>query len=565
MNRFNATKNLLLLVPLFVGALAFPAISRAANKNILVYFCDCDAWGTDCGTNFVAALQADPTNTVTAYNVSDGCTPGGPYTGAYYCPGANATSPGPNGEVWNNYDQVWDVRYVNQNSVCPPTGTNIFPDYFGPCWQTTAQDYLTNYCGSLFMLAENSGFESRWYGELQLIVTLGGVGAAFTLCPGPDGQGFGSLAGNLPVINLPGAASVGFADEGGIPNTLLNGTSFVNVAGSNYTDGVARSASAGWNGSAGNFTNESGCNLGKASIFFDMDNWAGGYPSGGVQPTYAQALANWFGVRACTCNTNTPTPTPAATNTFTVTPSPTSTATPSPTNTPVNSFTFTNTPTVTSTLTPAPSVSFQKLASSSTAQPGNDLTYTFDLTVTGNTATNVQVEDVLPNGLVFQSSGSVPAGGTSNFTPPNTVTVDWTSLAPGSYSMTVQVAVNGNVASGSITNIADLTFTGQPAAQSASAIVSISAPLNVWPNPFNPTYAWDHELRASVVPAGGQMFIFSVSGELVWNSQPLQTAGEIDWYGKNNKDILVSTGTYYYVIQQNGKNLLVGKLLVLMD
>lgn len=567
---FFFTKNIFISTA-FLLASAVPMSANAANKKILVYYCDCDAWGTDCGNNFVAALQADATNTVTAIDASDGCTPGGPYTGAYYCPGANATSAGPNGEIWNNYDQVWDVRYINQNSVCPPSGTNEFPDYFGSCWQTTAQDYLTNYCGSLFMLAENSGFESRWYGEMQLLMTLGGVSASFTLCPGANGNGFGSEDANLPVINLPGATQVGFADEGGIPNGLLNGTSFVNVAGTQYADGVARSAAAGWNGSAGAFTSESGCNLGKASIFFDMDDWAGGYPAGGLQPTYAQALANWFGVRNCSCNTPTPTPTPTITASPTNTPSPTATFTPMFSFTPTNTITPTFTPTITFTMTPTPTatpvanVTILESVSPSTAQPGDTLTYTITVVVTGASATNVVVMDTLPNTETFVSFGTVSNGVPSFNAGSSQLT--WTlstPLAPGSYQLIYQATVNNNVASGTITNTANLTYLGLASPLTSSASVSISSSLHVWPNPFNPNLAVGGVFKASVVPAGAEMDIYSISGEMVW-SKTSKDGGEIDWAGINNNQVQVSTGTYYYVIHLGTKNLLVGKVLVLMS
>ena len=98
--------------------------------------------------------------------------------------------------------------------------------------------------------------------------------------------------------------------------------------------------------------------------------------------------------------------------------------------------------------------------------------------------------------------------------------------------------------------------------------ITIPAGLHVWPNPFNPQYAWPGNgvglFRAYMVPSGATMSIYTVSGELVvklGEDQP----GYIDWNGKNTKGIPVSAGVYYYVIQNNNSKLLSGKVLVLRD
>jgi hypothetical protein len=89
--------------------------------------------------------------------------------------------------------------------------------------------------------------------------------------------------------------------------------------------------------------------------------------------------------------------------------------------------------------------------------------------------------------------------------------------------------------------------------------------LNVWPNPFDPKYAVDGLLKVYKVPGGSCMCIYSLTGELVVQ---VPASGEwIYWNGTNNYNVPVSSGIYYYVIQDKcpgGATLLKGKLLVIM-
>lgn len=284
---------------IFVGFFITFSWSSASARTVLVYYCQCDAWGTSVGQNIIAGLKTDPQNNVTQIDISNG----GTNCSTPYCPGANASTAGPKGEIWKNFDQVWDIRYVNTPVACPPGAPNS--DFFASCWQTTAQDYVSNYCGNLFMLSENSGFSSRWYGNEQLLQTLGAVAAGFVLCPtGSNANDYGSDAGDLTVNNLPGSTQAYFADEGGIPDSLLNGTSFVDVPASSYGSSQQRSAAAGWSGAA-QLKNLSGCKVGKVSTYYDMDGWdTGNYtgPETNVQNAYVTALADWFGSASCPCN-----------------------------------------------------------------------------------------------------------------------------------------------------------------------------------------------------------------------------------------------------------------------
>lgn len=94
--------------------------------------------------------------------------------------------------------------------------------------------------------------------------------------------------------------------------------------------------------------------------------------------------------------------------------------------------------------------------------------------------------------------------------------------------------------------------------------------LNVWPNPFDPLYAWPGNgvgfFRAYMVPSGATMSIYTISGELVIKlGEDPDYPGYIDWNGKNNKGLPASSGIYFYVIQNNNSTLLSGKVLVLRD
>ncbi len=95
--------------------------------------------------------------------------------------------------------------------------------------------------------------------------------------------------------------------------------------------------------------------------------------------------------------------------------------------------------------------------------------------------------------------------------------------------------------------------------------------LHVWPNPYNPQYAWPGNgvglFRAYQVPSGATMSIYTVSGELVikLGQDPNYPGGYIDWNGDNSKGVPVSAGIYYYVIQNNNSTLLSGKVLVLRE
>ncbi len=556
----------LLIAFAFVLASLSPAASQAAGANILFYYSSADAFSSTL-LKAVTVLQ-NAGNTVTKVDVG---------TSTSFCPA----------EIWTNFDQVWDCRYANINSGCPG-GSNT--DNFTACWQTKAQDYIQNHCGNMFILGENAGFGSRDDGDYTFLKTIGAVGAGLVNCPTGSANANDSTGGSITIPStLPGTTQY-FGDfAGGIPTSLLNGTSFADEAtGWNGTN-VDRSVASGWSGSA-QMTALTGCNVGKLFIDWDMSKWLfsdydGSPADKAITDTFYAAIGNWLGVPACTCNTPTPTPTSTptstpgntATNTPTNTPGNTATNTPtnSPTNTPGNTATNTptnsptNTPTLTLTPTPTPGVSIVESVSKSDAQPGDILTYTITINVTGAPAANVVVADSLASSVTFISFGSSPGGTATNYNAGSSQ-LTWTlpvSLAPGSYTISYQVKVNGDFSSGTITNTASMTYTGSASSVTASVDVKVTSELHVWPNPFNPNFAvpngnGEGVLKASVVPSGSTMSYYSISGELVIALSET-SPGEIDWNGKNSKGCKASTGTYYYVIQNGNTTLLTGKILLL--
>ncbi len=78
--------------------------------------------------------------------------------------------------------------------------------------------------------------------------------------------------------------------------------------------------------------------------------------------------------------------------------------------------------------------------------------------------------------------------------------------------------------------------------------------IHAWPNPYNPNYAVGGTLKVSCLPAGATVSFYTVTGELV--NQVKEAGGMAQWKGTNRQGAPVSSGIYFYVIQ-NGSNVLV--------
>jgi sugar lactone lactonase YvrE len=104
-----------------------------------------------------------------------------------------------------------------------------------------------------------------------------------------------------------------------------------------------------------------------------------------------------------------------------------------------------------------------------------------------------------------------------------------------------------------------MTYT-PPATDTPTATPTPACETRVWPDPFNPKYAVGGVLQISCVPPGGTVSFFTLSGERV--NQIQEVNGMVQWDGRNSSGILVSTGIYFYAIQQGEKAVQTGKFLV---
>ena len=223
-------------------------------------------------------------------------------------------------ELWDSYEQVWDARYLNTPLGCPAPSTNY--DYFSACWQSKAQAYLQN-CGKFFLLGENAGFASRADGNGAFLKAIGAVSASYVTCGyNVNGSGVGPVGGvnSAYPSTLPGTTQLWGEYAGGVPLSLLNGTSYVTAPSTYWTvnDGVSRSIAAGWTGSQMSNLTVSACARGRLFSEWDMSMFLGSNYAGTTKTAtdlYFTQVAAWLGNASCSCPSATPTPSPSLTPT----------------------------------------------------------------------------------------------------------------------------------------------------------------------------------------------------------------------------------------------------------
>ena len=161
-----------------------------------------------------------------------------------------------------------------------------------------------------------------------------------------------------------------------------------------------------------------------------------------------------------------------------------------------------------------------------TDTPTNSPTMTFTPTVTPTpTITDTPTLTLTPTNTFSP---------TITFTPTNTFTVTPTPT---------------------VTNTATITYTPTV----TPTFTPICVP-HVWPDPFNPKYAFSGFLNLSCVPAGATVSFYTLSGELVFSMH--ETGGMAQWNGRNQNKVLVASGIYFYVIQVGNETKGTGKFLV---
>jgi hypothetical protein len=137
----------------------------------------------------------------------------------------------------------------------------------------------------------------------------------------------------------------------------------------------------------------------------------------------------------------------------------------------------------------------------------------------------------------------------NTFTP--TFTVTWTPTFTPTPSWTpTPCGYPGNTCTPTFTLTPTPTATFTP----------VCAP-HVWPNPFIPRYAVNQVLKIDCLQQGCTVSFYTLAAELV--ATVPESDGIAQWNGKNSYGVPVSTGAYFYVIQQGKQVLQTGKLLVI--
>ena len=85
--------------------------------------------------------------------------------------------------------------------------------------------------------------------------------------------------------------------------------------------------------------------------------------------------------------------------------------------------------------------------------------------------------------------------------------------------------------------------------------------MHVWPVPFIPNEAVGGVLKVGCLPTGSYVSFYTLTGEHV--QKIVETNGMALWNGRNRYGASVSSGIYYYVIENGETILLRGKILVL--
>ncbi len=208
------------------------------------------------------------------------------------------------------------------------------------------------------------------------------------------------------------------------------------------------------------------------------------------------------------------------------------------------------------------------------------MTYTLTLNVVGGTASNIQVQEMLSNSLVFQSGGTVPAGGIFSFYGPSSLTWNWASLAPGTYNGTYQVSVAGTSPCGTVLgNSGSFTFPGQSGSVSAASVTVqclIATPTKtpvpsvtpgktpvIYPNPSDgdrvrvmpPPYSGVSDVRVQVFTMG-----FRKVQEGIFSQVPEGTPVQIDL--QDDRGTILANGLYYIRVSTVTGNS-IGKLMII--
>jgi hypothetical protein len=176
---------------------------------------------------------------------------------------------------WGAYDQVWDMRFVDENKEKCGSGDPSSADYFNAQWRHQAEEYL-RYCGKLFIAGENYQLTDRNEGLYAFLKQIGAVKPGFSTCP-PSRRG-NSVTENPEIYKVMNGLSPSLfwgAYVGGIPLEYLTGTSFVQTReGWQDNDRVDRSIASGWEGSQLSGLAGEMCAKGRFFLVWDATMWS---------------------------------------------------------------------------------------------------------------------------------------------------------------------------------------------------------------------------------------------------------------------------------------------------
>ncbi|MCE5301275.1 MAG: hypothetical protein LLG37_10460 [Spirochaetia bacterium] len=282
------------------------------------------------------------------------------------------------------------------------------------------------------------------------------------------------------------------------------------------------------------------------------------------------------------CLPPTPTNTPTISPTWSETPTVTLTATRSVTLTESETFTssethtltqtrtVTQTPTATVTATPVPAnVSVEKKA----AADANQDTVLYTITVKNDPdrpVYNLTAWDTLPQQVHFGAMVEGPEPSVDG----NFVFWDFGGgmTAPGTeLILKFTVVINDPLAVEAFSNRAAVDYNDDfylslrhPIVHSNQAIFPEDT-IVVFPNPFNPNTASEGALKFVNVREWHEVYIFTVSGELVITLVPAPGNNTVKWYAVNRFGAAVSKGIYYYFIRDknSGSPVMKGKIFLI--
>lgn len=197
------------------------------------------------------------------------------------------------------YDQVWDMRFVDEDKDDCGSGDTAAADYFTERWRAKSIDYL-NHCGKLFLAAEHYHLTDRDEGIYRFLREIQAVKPGYDSCP-PSARGNSTTDSEsfYPVRNGLGPVSFFGAYVGGIPLGVLNGISFVETAKDwQGGDGVKRSIVSGWTeDQLGGAVDAPLCGRGKLLMVWDATMWTLWQPEFMTKVEEVPSIwedSNWF-------------------------------------------------------------------------------------------------------------------------------------------------------------------------------------------------------------------------------------------------------------------------------